>query len=270
MREDPDASERPGEDDGELATSQRVVCTAVALVTGAGGGVGVFVDGASSAGVPVLLGIGALFGYIAISGQRLTRLKLGDNEAAFGRSFKRILKDPDISDYAKAEVAEHLDEDDLPLPKSVKDVVHAVLEDRRQSMAYERDVSSALMRTVGSDRRIELDGTEFADGGVVFTGPESGVIGIAVKWFEQPVDDVEFFRAVRPLGRISQFGILVTNQSCGESAFNFDVHGRSAEWTIVTWRNPADDAELWRAYGRVVNDASDESLRRNMQDGNSA
>lgn len=114
-----------------LGPLARFAAAVAAVVSGAAGIYGVFREGTNTGGVPILLVLAAFFGYLAISGQRLTRVKIGDNEAGFDRVVNvlshRILENPALSVETKGEVAEALEEVGPALSRRTRRVVGAAL-----------------------------------------------------------------------------------------------------------------------------------------------
>jgi hypothetical protein len=111
---------------------------------------GVFHKDASSIGVPVLLALSAFFGYLAVSGQRLRSLKMGEYEAAFDQLAQtlthKVLENPAVPADAKGDVAEALGEVCAPLPTSTRRAVSEVIFTQQSWSQYEQAVQDELRR----------------------------------------------------------------------------------------------------------------------------
>src|SRR5690349_21740411 len=105
--------------DEVLGRWPRALCAVIAIAAGAGGTIGDFKEGSNGGAASVLLALFAFFGYLAISGQRLSVLKVGDSEARFSkvtRVVEQVLEDPATSEQTKAKLADGLDEIRPELP----------------------------------------------------------------------------------------------------------------------------------------------------------
>ena len=80
------------------------------------GSVSVFDPSANGVPGTALILLGALFGYLGLSGQRLSRVRIGDNEASLTRVLADTIKDPKIPDEVKADIAERIEESGAVLP----------------------------------------------------------------------------------------------------------------------------------------------------------
>jgi hypothetical protein len=123
-----------------FSRAERAVFALLGATSGIAGGAAVVIDGTNTGGVPLLIGLGAFFGYVAISGQRITRLKVGDNEANFGlianRMASEVLEDPRVSADAKGEVAEVLDGFRADLPPRARRAVDVTRDEQRAAENY--------------------------------------------------------------------------------------------------------------------------------------
>jgi hypothetical protein len=146
-----DAGQREDEEahgSTQLGRGARAVCGIAATASGVAGGFGVFTEGSNSGGVPVLLALAAFFGYLAISGQRLVRVKIGDHEAGFDRVVRvvtrRVLEDPAVPSSTKTEIAEVLDEVRPELSASARRAVSATLSLQQLEQAYQEMVNETV------------------------------------------------------------------------------------------------------------------------------
>lgn len=132
-RDNPPASRR-------LTRTERGAAAAAAIVAGGGGIYGVFEEGTNTGGVPVLIAAAAFFGYLAISGQRLSSLRIGDSEAKFDRIAERVtrdvLEDPAVPADVKSDVAEALDAYRGDLPPRSRRAIDTAIESARAEAAY--------------------------------------------------------------------------------------------------------------------------------------
>jgi hypothetical protein len=142
-------------EDGEdpLSDGQRTIAGVLGASAAGAGGVATFVDGSNPGGAPLLLGIGALFLYLALTGQRLIRLEAGGAKAELARTRRAleevvedVIVDPDVPDQAKAEIAEDLKSANVSLSRSARRAVDSVLSARERALRYEKSVHSAIYR----------------------------------------------------------------------------------------------------------------------------
>jgi hypothetical protein len=224
----------------------------VGLAGGAAGAVGVFVDGTNAGGVPVLLGLGAFFGYMAVSGQRLSHLKVGNNEASF---IGRILRDPKISDTAKLEVAEHLEEN-LDLPPAAQRVVSEVLDSRAFAAQYEQQVVDGIERVAGpaiAERRVPS--RPAYDWDLLLRSDRGSAVAVEIKWRNRAIGQVELRQMLRLVSEYGSepVGVMVMNQPV-IAGFKYVTSGPAGDilWLAVSWNGPGDDANLKAALDQVL------------------
>jgi hypothetical protein len=98
------------------ARSTALLVGVAAAVTGA---VATFFHGANGAPATALIAVGAVFLYLGISGQRLTRLKIGDNEANLTRVIEDLVTDPGIPPEIKQEIATSVADRRAELPSPI-------------------------------------------------------------------------------------------------------------------------------------------------------
>jgi hypothetical protein len=235
-----------------LSRGERAACAVVGLTGGAAGAVGVFVDGTNAGGVPVLLGLGAFFGYMAVSGQRLSHIKVGNNEASF---IGRILRDPKISDEAKLEVAERLEEN-RDLPPAAQRVVSEVLDSRILAAQYEQQVVAAIERVAGpaiAERR--LPGRPAYDWDLLLRSHRGAAVAVEIKWRNRAIGQVELTQMLRLVADHSSepVGVMVTNQPV-IPGFKYATTGPAGEilWLAVSWNVLGDDANLKAALVQAL------------------
>jgi hypothetical protein len=235
-----------------LSRGERAACAVVGLTGGAAGAVGVFVDGTNAGGVPVLLGLGAFFGYMAVSGQRLSHIKVGNNEASF---IGRILRDPKISDDAKLEVAEHLEEN-LDLPPAAQRVVSEVLDSRAVAAEYEQQVVAAIERVAGpaiAERRVL--GRQAYDWDLLLRADRGSAVAVEIKWRNRAISQVELRQMLRLVAEYSSepVGVLVTSQPVIPGS-RYATIGPAGDilWLAVSWNGPGDDTNLKAALDQAL------------------
>ncbi|GAB2593827.1 hypothetical protein [Kribbella endophytica] len=232
-----------------LSRGERIACTAIALAAGGAGAVGVFLDGTNTGGVPVLLALGAFFGYLALTGQRLNSLKIGDNEATF---LTRMLRDPGLSEQTKVEVAEQL-EHSPGLPSSAQRAVDAVLDTQQQLVAqYRRQARAAIQRLAGSALEAEASLDREPLDWDVLLRPEGGAqVAVEIKHRHRGLTGAEATEMLQLTAGSSSvpLGLIVVNQDVPTG-----VHyaSASATWRMVTWRNRDDDDALAAALQEVL------------------
>lgn len=223
--------------------------------------VGVFTKDASSAGVPVLLALGAFFGYLAASGQRLRSLRVGDNEIALDRIAdavtRSVLENPSVPSQAKEDVAAALERIQPRLPSSTRRALYDVITDQQRSDAYEESLRAAL-RHLFPDEYVGdlamLDGswaTRLRRGGrelaVQMRFTKSSVIGPAE--MSGLVSD-----AYGPLPLL-----LVSNASIGEWYFATlaRLHPEPDKVDFVQWAGQQDNPALVAAVNRKLDQPAD-------------
>jgi hypothetical protein len=234
-------------DGGSLSRIERSVCALVGIAAAGAGGVAVFVDGSNIGGVPLLIGVGALFGYLAVSGQRLSQVKVGGNEASF---IGRILRDPSMSDAAKAEVAERLD--DVALPAGTQRAVDEVRRAQMLAEEYRLAVTAAVERVAGGDiaARAEL-GRPPQDWDLLLRTDGGQAIGIEIKRRSRPVPATELTELLQLAATYSstELGLIVINQPLA-GGVRYDGDGKL--WLSVSWSSPADDGQLAAAIQELL------------------
>ncbi|MFC6155383.1 hypothetical protein [Kribbella jiaozuonensis] len=226
-----------------------------------------FQEGTNTGGVPVLLVVAAFFGYLAVSGQRLTSLKFGDNEARFDRVADRVardvLEDPAVPTAVKAEVAEALDsyQGDLPA-RSRRAIDMAIVEGRREE-AYRASALNAFLRDV-LPSSVEIQGwTSTYDTNVgralLFVGEQPGVAvtaGIApddesvwslVLW--TAYKEALYLYPPRPVAKSCSSAQDVV-PSWAEGFVRIDAGLVST--VMVQWKGPQDNAALAEGLHRVL------------------
>ncbi|WP_133785646.1 hypothetical protein [Kribbella sp. VKM Ac-2571] len=213
--------------------------------TGGAGAVAVFVDGSNVGGVPLLIGVGALFGYLAVSGQRLSQVKVGNSEATF---LGRILRDPSMSDEAKAEVAERLD--DVPLPPGTQRAVDEVLDARAAADEYRLRATAAVERLAGGDIAARATLARPPQGWDLLLGTGEPV-AVEIKWRGRPQSPAEVTEMLRLTAEnnVAALGLIITNQPVPGGA-RFEPEGEL--WLGVSWSSPADDANLADALQELL------------------
>jgi hypothetical protein len=227
-----------------LSRGERAACAVIGLTGGAAGAVGVFVDGTNAGGFPVLLGLGAFFCYLAVSGQGLSHIKVGNNEASF---IGRILKDPKISDEAKLEVAEHLEEH-LDLPPAAQRVVSEVLDSRALAAQYEQEVMAAIERVAGPAIAVRrAPGRPAYDWDLLLRSGRGTAVAVEIKWRNRPIGQIELRQMLRLVADYSSepVGVMITNQPVTPGS-KYATAGPAGDilWLAVSWNGPADDANL--------------------------
>ncbi len=148
----PPANRQPAPDQGDdepLGTPQRWVAGLVGVASGAAGAWATFLDGSNVGGAPLLIGVGAVFGYLALTGQRLTRLEAGGAKADLARTRRAIevvAVDPQVPDETKAEIAEVIAEDRNALSPPALRALEGAVYARDVAFQYERGIRAAIQR----------------------------------------------------------------------------------------------------------------------------
>ncbi len=143
------ASNREQEADEPLSRVQRWLCGGVGLLSGGAGGVATFLDGSNVGGAPLLIGVGAVFAYLALTGQRLTRLEAGGASAQLARTrraIEDIASNPEVPEEVKAEIAEAVDDADLRLSAPAVTSLRSAANSQRRASYYELSVQTAIAR----------------------------------------------------------------------------------------------------------------------------
>jgi hypothetical protein len=268
---DPDPS-RPEQGDGDdaLGSTQlgwvaRSVAAVVGAAAGTAGSIGVFVEGTNSGGVPVLLTLGAFFGYLAISGQRLSHLKVAGNEAKFDRMARvtqRVLEDPTVPDATKGEVAEALDDLRAELPAGTRRAVSTALDTQQAAGDYLNRLQTALLRLFEA----EYVGEVAVERDSFDTILRRSNRALFVRGRYRPVGDlgVQDVTDVRTYYRGDVYsvwgGLLVSNQPLSRIAQNLlEINVPDSKHVeFVRWTGPVDDENLKRAVNLLLSE-DDES-----------
>lgn len=187
--QEPDQRSATPTDEPPLHWAQRLVAGVLAVATAGAGATATFVEGSNEGGAPLLIGVGALFGYLALTGQRLTRLEAGGAKAELARTrrvIEDVITDPEVADEAKAEIVEAVSEQHIALSSNARRVVDAVLDSRDAALRYERGVADAIGRLrpgltlmpVRSDGPVDFmlsDGTLQVPVTIKLTSPPRGI-----------------------------------------------------------------------------------------------
>lgn len=253
---------KPPHDDvaDSLKMPARIACGVVSVVTGAAGGIGSFVPDSNGGGIPVLLAIAALFGYLAISGQRITLLKLGDNEARLSRAVRaagRALSDPEVPESTKAEIAEDLDAIAPTLSAQTRQAVERVLTNRSDALSYELAVKDALESMFPEEYIGEVINNEKRFDALLQSDKASLVVEIKHGRSDRVASMVE--DAARQLewqlATVPSFtaGLLVINRPVSDLLHRLLQQARSQRpLAAVTWRGPEDNEALRAAVNRLL------------------
>ncbi|TDD44478.1 hypothetical protein E1263_40655 [Kribbella antibiotica] len=242
-----------------LKLPARIACGVVGTVAGAAGGIGSFVPDSNSGGVPVLLAGAALFGYLAISGQRITLLKLGDNEARLSRAFRaagRALRDPDVPEQTKAEIAEDLEPISSKLPTQTRQSVDQVLTDRDDALNYERAVKGALESMFSEQYTGEMINKREQFDALLQSGDASLVVEIKhLRGNPSRIGKMIVQELAWQLTTVPTFtaGLLITNQPITQRlAELLEQAAPRYRMEAVTWRGAEDDNALRASVSRLL------------------
>ncbi|WP_405070409.1 hypothetical protein OG558_12705 [Kribbella sp. NBC_01510] len=234
----------------------RVTCGLVGAAAGVLGVIGVFTKDASSIGVPVLLALSAFFGYIAVSGQRLNRLKMGEYEAAFDQLAHvvtyNVLENQSVPTEVKGDVAAALGEVRAELPTSTRRALSDALFAAQNQSMYERALRMELRRLFPDDYAglyVSHDGID----AVRLRGQtEKQNLAVSMKF----VSHAELHS--RDLkGFLTEFGppirlLLVSNAPLsGLAEAHMATLMRELDYaSFVQWRSPADNEALVKEINR--------------------
>lgn len=241
-----------------------MACGLVGAASGVFGVLGVFTKGASSIGVPVLLALAAFFGYLAVSGQRLRTLKLGEYEAGFDQianAVRRgVLENPEVPAETKEDVAAELEGVRAELPSSTRRAVSRILTDQERAELMANELRTQLSQLFP----VEFVGDyTFLDGrkaillrrgdrelAVDFRLASSGNMGFAGAFLT--IADVKGYAAEMP-GPMRL--LLVSNGRLSEPAAELlkaMEHGRD-QAGFVQWRGGIDNGALAEAINARLN-----------------
>lgn len=233
----------------ELSLAARAACGVVAVAAGVPGAIGVFAEGTNSGGVPVLLVLAALFGYLGISGQRLTRLKIGEHEAGFGRvvrAAEHVLKDPMVPEAAKGEVAEALEDVRPDLPTATRRSVTAALDTHMEAVLYEQRVRDALTQMFDA---VRVPSERHAAGGIdAIVTTEDRAVYVDIRYATKAPPTLRNIRLEErfPFAFVPDTArlLLISNQPLNQSTTAILERENTR---FVQWRDPADNEDLERA-----------------------
>ena len=248
-RPEPAAGLSTAQSSSALSLWARVACGVVAVAAGTFGILGVFTKDASSIGVPVLLAAAVFFGYLAVSGQRLRTLKLGEYEAGFDQLAdvvtRNVLKNPEVPPEAKEDVAAELESVRAELPPSTKRAVSKILTDQERAELLEREFRTQLLQLFP----VEMVGDYgFLDGSrAVRLRRGERELAAYLRFSSRALDlaDIQgFFNELHGPMRL----LLVSNVPLSEhAAVLLKTHPRHDQAGFVQWRRPVDNGALAEA-----------------------
>lgn len=261
-----------GVTDRPLRLWERAVFGVVGLAAGSVGATGVFIDGANAAGTLALIGVGAVFGYLGGSGQRLTTFKVGGAEARLGRVTDAVtdivLKNEDIPNEARREVAEQLD--DIALPPSSRRAVREVLTAAEEGVRFDDEIELAIERVRGDDL-VAWTAPKVAawDALLRRKAPEDGPDDfgapavVMLKWSGRPLTHGEVLTALQriPLELVRDVVVVFNMQPAipglvgNPQGFSQTFGHASLRWQAVVWRDPSDDQALAEAIDHALGQA---------------
>ncbi|WP_146197451.1 hypothetical protein [Promicromonospora sp. AC04] len=232
-----------------LGRFSRIVAGVVAAAGLVAGGVAVYVN-SSEAGSVALVLVGGVFAYLALSGQALRRLKLGENEAEFSNAVKRAamrrVKSGDAQFEASgsaADVATEILEEAAQDSSNVPQEVLAITSAHR----YERAVLAALRRVAQS-----MDAQDgLIDSG--FDAVVNGKIAVQIKFTQSRAIVVDSARRLVGLADwqtvlyVSNRPIIFTNRR--ERAPEVDERVRTK---VVRWTPDMGDGPLAQALSDIT------------------
>lgn len=114
----------------------------------------VFIPGTAAGGAPVLLAVALIFAYLALTGQAVTHLKVGENEARFSgtRVVLGVLNDPEIPLASRKRVASTIERSSIARSSDVQRAIEDVSEAAKLSYLYDQNLMTevhALRRDIG-------------------------------------------------------------------------------------------------------------------------
>ncbi|GAA1490497.1 hypothetical protein GCM10009626_32430 [Brachybacterium sacelli] len=180
-------------------------------------------------------GVGALFVYVAYTGQQITAFKAGGVEATLADAVTQTLRDPEVPETVKARISDHVQ--DVALPPPLRRATQQILSRQDQAMKYEADVGEALTRIGGAEWQV-ADGPNSGPFDFEVQRSRDGAIArVECKWSDEPPSTHQLTQWLRSLERVGPAGIgslLVTSGKPPGTA----RHG------VVTWGRPDDDDAL--------------------------
>jgi hypothetical protein len=224
----------------------------IAVGAAGAGTVGTFVDGSNAGGAPLLIGVGALFGYLALTGQRLTRLEAGGAKAQLARTkrvIERVATDPDVPEEIKEDLAEAVRDEQATVSAPTRRALNAAETRGQRARRYESEVELAILRcrpdlTVAAttlDRGPDL----------IVSGGEDRRVPVVISFTDQ-----EFITAPKLVRQLLAMkglegGLLVTNRPLkrsGDELFNTLMD----RLTTVVYNEESGPEQLREALDHLV------------------
>lgn len=180
-------------------------------------------------------GVGALFVYVAYTGQQITAFKAGGVEATLADAVTQTLRDPDVPEAVKARISDHVQDAALPAP--LRRATQQILTRRDLAMKYEADVAEALTRIGGTDWEVTHGAGSDPFDFTVLRSADGAMVCVECRWSDEPPTIHQLTQWLRSLERVGPVGngtLLVTSaQPPGQ-----------ARAGVVTWGRPDDDEAL--------------------------
>ncbi|MFG1910995.1 hypothetical protein [Kribbella sp. NPDC048928] len=239
-----------------LSKGQRRTSIVLGVLTLGAGAVGSFLDGTNSIGIPALVVIGAALTYVGITGQTLTRVKIGDNELALA---KQIVTDESAPDNLRVAAAEVLEETDVPLARTTKRAVEEVLGNFQSGRDYEVAVINEILANLPKGTILSSPEGTPERNFIVETTDGGQSIAVEIRYIASTTAAEHISRRIRDLrARTSFFPVnarlMITNAEVPERTMQFLRLSKPESERIgaVTWRGSSDTPQLADALNEMI------------------
>ena len=217
----------------QLSLKLRIMCGIVGAAGLGAGGTATFVT-SNSAGTGVMLIVGAVFSYLAITGVSIARAKIGDNEIDF-QPYEEVVSQ--VLEFGAPEAREEVAEavvEKLPVDDPTRL--------QAQEILYARDVLHALLRVGAELHVLPLGASPFN----VVVSYRGSTIGVTVSWYNRMIGSAgwdNFREFSQSVGDALSSGMV--NRALLVSARGlYRTPPRDGRLSMVTWRTETDDAQL--------------------------
>lgn len=236
-----------------LSIGQRRVAASIGIAALGGGAVGSFLSGTNSIGIPALIATGAALTYVGITGQTLTRIKIGENEVGLA---KQVVTNESAPENLRVKAAEVLEEADVPLARTTKQAVNEVLSNFQSSREYERAVLNTLSVTFPEWGIVGAPGT-YPQWSIFFdSAGRRTSLAIDIKYVSEQYNN-SVARRIRELRNRAYHAdvrsiIVIVNVEIPQLTLNALQRDGDVKLTVITWRGPSDNPQLAAALAKAA------------------
>lgn len=180
-------------------------------------------------------GVGALFVYVAYTGQQITAFKAGGVEATLADAVTQTLRDPDVPEAVKARISDHVQ--DAALPPPLRRATQQILSRRDLAMKYEADVGEALTRIRGANWQVTAGAGSDPFDFTVLRSTDRAIVRVECRWSDEPPTTHQLTQWLRSLERLR-------SASIGTLLVVSEKPPGAARDGVVTWGGSDDDDAL--------------------------